>query len=408
MQMRKLDPGELGLFAVFINIYTWIFVIADAFALQNMIQFGVNPANRKHINFISLLILLSITISSSIIIIVIREPLAELFKDPRFFEAAGYLPLLILLTLPRVFCLKLIFRDRQFRDLFFVDLFFFGSMALMTIFLLVTRSELTFRHLIVIYLIGTAMSSAYALIINRKKIEFARSGDLTLKTILKFSFSIAASGTLHNIPRQLDVLMIQTFFSSTVSGIYFSAKTLFRVFDEAVNAAYGMVYPASVKLFEQQDKKGFHDLMTKSVSFLILSFTISILILQFGLGSFVIKLFLPAKYYEAIGMFNILLIAGYTLPFFALASIISATGKPNKVMIIVAIGVVISFSVLAIVGFVGNEKLVPLGMITYSVTTGLLCYLYAYKHFDFKPSQIFRSFGDTAYYAKKLFIKFTK
>jgi len=42
-------------------------------------------------------------------------------------------------------------------------------------------------------------------------------------------------------------------FSTSVVGIYYSAKTLFRFFEETANAAVSLVYPAAVRALESKN-----------------------------------------------------------------------------------------------------------------------------------------------------------
>jgi hypothetical protein len=83
LQMKYLEPDHLGLFALLINLHTWIFIISDSLALQNIIQFGVERENRKIVNLYSLILLIILTLGSSLIFYLFRHPLSDLFEEGR-------------------------------------------------------------------------------------------------------------------------------------------------------------------------------------------------------------------------------------------------------------------------------------------------------------------------------------
>jgi hypothetical protein len=189
-------------------------------------------------------------------------------------------------------------------------------------------------------------------------------------------------------------MLIQYFFSATSVGVYQSAKNLFRFFDEACNTAGSIIYPAAIRLINFKNFKGLNDLVTKAVSFVFVGFIFIIIICEFGLSDFIISSLLM-KYLSAIGQFNLLVLAALSLPFIILSGIITASGKPQIVLNYVLTSIIIWFGTMVIVGYSKNMALIPLAQIIYSTIFGTLCYFYAKRHFDFKPMQILRAFGDT-------------
>ncbi|MDQ1264658.1 MAG: hypothetical protein QG559_1659 [Campylobacterota bacterium] len=109
--------------------------------------------------------------------------------------------------------------------------------------------------MIYIYLTGTAIASVNSIIMSRKQIRFSKNGDIKLKDLIKFGLPMALQSAFHSMPRQLDIYIIQALFSTGIVGIYSSAKSLYRFFDEASSAAYGLVYPTAVKLIESKNTK---------------------------------------------------------------------------------------------------------------------------------------------------------
>ncbi|MFC2131837.1 lipopolysaccharide biosynthesis protein, partial [Bacteroidota bacterium] len=348
-QMRALQPGEWGLFGLMIGLHTWIFIVIDSFALQGLIQFGMNETNKKKVNSIALIIQLFMSVIFSLLIYLLRFELAIIFNEDGFIKIGFVLPVLILLTIPRTYVIKLIYRTQEFHKLFLVNASFFAVMTFLTIYYLINNHFLTFNDMIIIYLFGSGLSSAFSILLLRKELQFNFSGDIKILKIMKFSLPWTIYSALNYLPKTLDLFVVQYFFQTEATGVYYSAKNLFRVFDETLNASYGLVYPAAVRQIEKNNTKGLNDLMTKSVSFLLFAFIIAVLILEFGLSEFIITSFLPANYHSAVGQFNLLLIAALGMPFLMLYTVITAMGKPQIVMNFAAISVVCAILSLYIV-----------------------------------------------------------
>jgi O-antigen/teichoic acid export membrane protein len=103
------------------------------------------------------------------------------------------------------------------------------------------------------------------------------------------------TNALHSLPKQLDSYLVSYFFGTSATGIYYSAKTLFRVFEETLAAVQGLIYPAAVRYVERNDKVGLKIVMTKAVSFLFFAFLFIVIILQLGLSEFMITKFCSFK-----------------------------------------------------------------------------------------------------------------
>jgi O-antigen/teichoic acid export membrane protein len=399
IQIKYIDPKEFGLYALLINMHTWIFIVADAY-LTNLIQFGMNKDNVKLVNTYSVFVHIIIALGASLIFFTIQTPLSGVFNEPRIKEIANYLPLLCLVFIPRTFCIKLLLRDHKMQKLFWVDLAFFGTMAILTLYYIYTYHNLNFNLMLVIYFAGSIISMLISILLTLKSLEFGFSGGIKLKKLLSFGFPLMLTSAFNALPKQLDIYIVQFFFSTSVVGIYYSAKTLFRFFEESANAAISLVYPAAVRALESKNYKGLNDMMTKATSFIFISFLIIIIPLELGLSRLLIEWFLPVKYHLAVDHFNVLMLAALGLPFVILSTIINAAQKPYTVLLYVIISVVLSFTTYYFVGLSGNQYLIPVGVIVYLLSLGILCFIYVNKHYDFRLKQLFRAVGDSYYYLR--------
>ncbi len=401
LQIRVMDPADFGLFSMIIGLHTWIFGVSDSFALNHIVQFGTFESDRPKVNLFSLSLHLTITIVSAILVFLLKDLLAVIFSEPRFVVIGYVLPVLTLLTIPRTYCIKIIFRERAYKRLFFVNLAFFGTMSLITAYLLVNKGKISFDNIVWLYYIGTFVSMLISILLTFKHLKFGTIGNVSFKKMLNFSLPITLYSALHGLPKNLDTYIIKLFFPLSTIGVYNSSKTLYRLFEEANNATIGLLYPVAVRQIEFKNHQNVNDLMTKAVSFILMPVVFMVAILELGLSEFLITTFLPYKYHLAVGHFNILLIAAIFLPFTVIPNIITAYGKPQIVLKYVAIAVSFSIATFFIVGYLHSEILIPLGIIVYTAILGILCFKYVNKNMGFKFASIFRIFSDTFNFIKK-------
>lgn len=401
LQIKALDPAEFGLAQLLLNLHNWIFLVSDSFALHGIIQFGAEKEGRGKVNTISLILHTSLVLGLALIVLTFGGIMANTLGQPRFTEIASLIPLLCLLNIPRTFCLKLIVREFRFARLFFSNFAYFGIMTALTLYYLIAREQLFFEDIVAIYFAGAAFSSLVTLLLAYKFIEFKYKGSVRIGQLLRFGIPLTVQSALHAFPRQLDIYIVQYFFTTSAVGVYSSAKSLFRVFEEAGNASYTLIYPAAVKQLKIGARNELNDLLTKAVSFMFIAFSAAIIMLSAGLSEMFITWFLPAKYYAAIGMFNLMLIAAFFIPITMVLMIIVASGKPEKSLKIVAVSVLLSIAAFLSAGFLGAESFLPAGIIAYNAGLAILGLIYVKKRWGFPVKQLFRAIPDTLHFIRK-------
>lgn len=400
VQMRYLEPADLGLWGLLAGINTWIFIVSDGLALQSVIQFGPREESRGKLHLYALALHSGITLGAAATVFAASGLISKALVLPRFREIALALPIYVALMIPRTYCLKFLYRDYELRNVFFMNLAFFLPPAALTLYFIMSKGALDFGDMILIAFSGAAASSITAATLARKKLVFGFKGETKAREILNFGLPVMLTSSLHSAPKYLDLYVVQYFFSTSAVGVYFSAKTLFRFFEDAVNAAHGLVYPASVKRLGKNDPEGFTAVMTKSASFVLFAFAAIALMLEAGGTRLLVETFLPEKYYYAIGQFNLLVVGAIFMPFFLLSSVITATGRPDAVLKHTAIAAAVSFATFFLVGYFDARGLIPLGIVVYCATLAALFYNYARLRLGFKPAHIFRAAPDVWRYLR--------
>ena len=385
LQMNRMTTSEFGLFALLISIHTWIFVVSDAVALQNIIQFGMNEKTASRANVFSLVLHLMIVIGLPMYIFIMKEPLSIIFGVKELSYIFGILPWFCLATLVRTYCIKFVFKHSQMHQLFFINLMLFLPITLLTFYYKWTDGFLNLDRMIIMYFTGHILSSITALLFTHKKIKLSMKGKLSLKEVLNFSMPLLFTNALHSLPKQLDSYLVSFFFGTSATGIYFSAKTLFRVFEETL---------AAVRRLERGDRAGLKEIIVKAISVLFFTFIAIIIVLQFGLSEYLITKFLSSKFANAIGQFNLLSYAALGLPFLILTSLIVAERKPKVLFRYVLFSVICFLISFILVGINQNPALIPITYIVYSYALAITGIYYFVKNYGYSFRDLFRVFAD--------------
>lgn len=371
VQIAALPKEVFGVFNLLVMLNTWIMMVSDGSALAGVIQFGSDVNERPRVNLLAILIHTIVVMGSSLLIFVFSEPLAQLFKTRELTSVALWLPVYCFLTLPRMFCLKFLFRDMRMRDLFFADLVWFGVRTLMTIWAISHGGLNTFEDILLIDLVGIGASSLVSMVLTRKDIVFSREGSMTVRTFLGYGLPLAAATALNTAPRLLDGFVVTVFFGVGVNGVYASAKNLYRVFEQGFDAVTTLMYPAAVRMFSQNRIQDLQILVTKAVSFTLLPVILIVAILQLGASGMILGLLGP-KYALAVTHYDLLSLSALIMPFGLLGTVILAMGSSASILLYSAAGMISSLGMLVLVGYADQPQLVGLGIVTNTLVVSVL------------------------------------
>ncbi len=402
------DTAAYGLFTMLTALQTWIFIVSDGSALQGIIQFGMDKGNRPKVNTISGVLHISVVMGFSVLIALLHSVLATMFNEPRIAQVALWLPVYCLLTIPRSFCLKLLLRDLQMKQIFWVNFSWFGTMSVLTLWLIVngslsnplTSSIDKFHLLSLIAFTGMLVSSVTAVVLSRGLLGFGMRGEVTFKDIITFGLPQAGVSTTHNIVRQLDGFLLLYFFHDAGAvGVYNAAKTLFRVFEVIMDAVTSLVYPTTVRLVSEQRTMELTALLSKAISFTLLFSLIVIIILECGVTN-IITLLIPKFVGTALHL-NILILAGLFMPISILGTVFMAYRRTSKLLVITVVSSVIALCVFLSMGCSRNIVFFSLGVVSYSVSLALLELYFVQSILPFSLSQLTRAIPDILVYLKK-------
>lgn len=371
--------SDYGIYAIIIAIHNWIFTISDSLTLQSIIQFGMVPEYRLKVNTISIIFHSSFTLFSSLLIVFLSSFFTFFLNEPKLVEALYYLPLISLSFILRTFSQKIMYRDQLMSNLFFSNLSFFCSISIFYLFVIYLSDSLSLYTLIFGYIFGGLVSSLISMILIKKRLMFGIQGLIKVKKILKFNIQMTIVSLLFSAPRQLDIVLLKVFFSLEYIGLYSAAKTIFRVFEEIMNAISALVYPSAVKHTNQNNQLELQSILTKSVTYGFIVFSSLFIVFHF-FGSYLIFHYLiPQKFYASYNNFQILLFSLPFLPLTFLYSIMVAQNKMKEIIISISAGIVIFLFTLLAIGYYNLFQLIPLPFVSYYLVIGLISIVYAKK-----------------------------
>ncbi|MCS6807514.1 MAG: oligosaccharide flippase family protein [Bacteroidota bacterium] len=401
MQNNALPPHELGLYTLCNALHTFIFALSDGFVLQSIIVKGAHKELRGSVTRFAVFWHIALVMGISGGIFSFQEAFAWFLREPRLKLVAAYLPLLCFLALPRTLCLKYLIRDVQMREVFVVNVAWIGSMTGVTIWLLVHHALVSFEAMAIIAASGMGTSSIVALWITRRQIFFATVERIHPREFWSIGMYQGTAALLGNLIRQLDVAGIQYFFGAATVGVYQAAKTLFRFFDEAFNAIISLVYPATMRFVYEKRFEELRSMLSKMLSFSLAAILVIVAVAQAGGAEYAISHLLSRKYAAAVGYFCLLLWAAPAMPCVALSPVMVAFGEMRRFLLYIVGAMIVGMTMLATIGILHMEALVPLGIVAYTVVLGIWIFAAVQSYLHIPMRMLFRVIPDTMHFLRR-------
>jgi len=119
------------------------------------------------VNFLSIIVYAACTLGFASLLFLLRSPLSVLLNEPRFLTVAAFFPPYIALTIPRMYLLSIQQRDLYMHRIFAANLVWMGTMAAVTLILLLSDHLRTFEDMMLIVYSGSITSSVHLLWLSR-------------------------------------------------------------------------------------------------------------------------------------------------------------------------------------------------------------------------------------------------
>lgn len=374
LQIRALSPEEYGLAAQLLTLQAWIAIVAEGSVLQGIIQYGQDQRERGRANALALTLHTVLTLGIAGAIALARDLLSSAFNEPRFRSVALLLVLYSAIGIPRSFALKLLQRELRVRDVFLTNAAWLGTCTVLTVIFLLHGWLVTFEDFALIACSGMAAGSLVGIVLGRDLIELSLGGTLPARSVVGFSLPQALMMAMATSIRQLDIFLVQLFFSTRAAGIYNAAKMLYRVFETGADAAMWLLYPTAVQLLHQERRDALRALIAKALVLQCMIAIGTVAIAEFG-GTALLVRFLGLRYQETAAIFNVMAFGALALPFLMLQSVQLALHRVEQLLKITAIGVAAALAAYLLAGIASALWLVGSGVVAYAVVVALLLVL---------------------------------
>jgi O-antigen/teichoic acid export membrane protein len=394
-QVSLMNPSEFGLFALLDAIIIAISTLTDSFALNGIVKYGSRKEERAKFNALIAYAHIGLSGILSLAMFISRHDIALLFGEPLLIQVAEYVPILMALTLPRLFFIKFLLRETHMRSVFIANGSWFFTMIGLTIFIGMQNGSLTLTDMVYISCAGTTIGSIAGGLLAFRSIEFAMPSMTVFWEFIRFGSFQVAWNIPATIMRHLDVYIIQYFFGAAIVGIFQSAKTLYRFFEALIDGISGLYYPALVRMHARGDLQAEHAMTSKIISFTMFFMIGIVIILQLGMGEWLITMFLSEKYLMAYQHFSVLMLTSIILPMMITAIIYITRDHMKALLANAVISSIVGIIVSIIIGISGQSAYIALGTMSYTFSFSLIGILYAMKQGIFHPVDFFRAIPDT-------------
>jgi lipopolysaccharide exporter len=319
--IRVLPEEEFGSFVLIQEIFLILSNLAAAFALHPLLKFGSEASDdQRDLLGATILFNLIFLLASSILVMVLRSPLALVLKAPAIEGLMVAVPVMLAANFIRNYTLILLQTRFALQRVFWIDAgHFLGAPLLIYVFSRLGRFN-SAADLVQINVISLTFSSLIGLWLGRhllrakllpRRAELARVwdyGKYSLGNIVGYLFYSRA-----------DSFFLSSFGGPAAVALYNSIKVFVRLFDTVPQVVQMFVLPAISKLQSLNDRSRMIALVEKAITFTTIAMTpVFLLLLLFSPQ--MIAIIYGGRYADAAPLLQILSVGALLTPIIAVAS----------------------------------------------------------------------------------------
>ncbi len=319
---QTLSDIELGSWAIFQGIFMAISLLADFFILQPMVKISSeHESDSQPIITASNVLYAAFTLGLSFLVVLFARPIAELFKTPVAAAAFALMGLTMLSTIVRNVSIRILQIDYRIVAIFVIDLVYFTIVIGLSI---IGWRDGTLREagdFVMYNLWGFLASSAVGFIYTMRRMVPSLGGlESAFRRVLRLGVHQGGTGFLTVTQQQTDIAIVSGLRGGVAVGIYYVARSFFRVFEAIRDAAQLLLVPATSKAFSQERIESvaeISEVSTAALFLLLVPVAIACVV-----GAPIVGPMLPQKYAEAVPEFQLLMSCGVAMPFVIVPSAI--------------------------------------------------------------------------------------
>lgn len=401
---KVIGESAWGIFATSQAILTIMYMLADGFALQVMVNFGVVEERRPEATTAALILYLSFLILCTGLIWLGRADIAAITGKPDLIPVLALFPILAFSFILRNFTLKMAQLLIDTRGTFIID----AAWAVATVGLLlhgwITGWLVDEIDMVWVAAAAAGVSSIAGLLLYGGRIRFARRFEPgVFRQMVRFGLAQFGSATTMGFLSQGDVLLLTTFVSdAAVVGNYDVAKKFFRGFEGIRDAGALFVYPAVARLSAQHRFEERRALVEKMIAFVAIVITPIVLLIWLGPIDRLFALIYKENYRLAPDLFRLMALGALAIPLSMNSYVLLGMSEVRR-LFTVTTGAVIVFLILSLllVPEIGGEGQ-ALALVGSFWTLGILSYMFVSRKAGLTPRGILRRWRDALDFARNL------
>lgn len=400
---KVIGPESWGVYAVTQALLTSVFTLSDSFALQAMVNFGMEESRRKEAYSVAALLHLAFVVICTAAVYLGRTALAAFFDEPALLATLDIFPFFALGFLLRNFFLKVAQLHIDTRATFIIDFVWVGGTLALIVHGWLTGTLVTARDMIVIMALSSGASSLMGLALFGRKVRFTTGidGSYAIRMV-RFGIAQLGSAVTLVLQTQGDALILKAFVSSAVVGNYDAAKSFFRGFEAIRDAGALFVYPAVAKLAVERRRAELVLLLEKMIGFMLIVVTPVVIAVWVGPTDYIFDLIYKGKFGEAATIFKILSLAALAIPFSMNTHVLGGLGQARRYFRVTLAAALLSvLASLVLVPWIGARG-TAIAMIVSFVALGVLATRAVRQSVPFSLRSAFGRWRDALNFVLKL------
>ena len=360
LPMKAIGPASWGLFATSQAILTIIFLVADRFALQIIVNFGVIEEQRKQATSTAVLLDTLFIGSCTFAIWLGRYDIGAFTAKPELAPVLALFPLVACAFWLRNFTLMVAQLHIDTRGRFIIDGAWIGATTLLLLHGHYAGWLVDEIDMMYITAASAGFSSLVGFLIYSSRIRFALSFPFSLfKRMVRFGVAQFGSAATTGFLAQGDVVLLASLVGdAAIVGNYDAAKKFFRGFEGIRDAVVLFVYPAVARLSAQHRSDELRVLIEKMIAFMAIVIVPIVLLVWILPIDQVFHWVFKGKYQLAPDLFRLLSFAALAIPFSMNNYVLLGMSQVRRLFlataITVAIFVLISLIAVPLLGAKGQ------------------------------------------------------
>lgn len=401
---KVIGEAAWGIFATSQAILTIMYMLADGFALQVMVNFGVVEERRPEATTAALVLYLGFLLLTTGLIYLAREDIAMVTGKPDLIPVLALFPILALSFILRNFTLKMAQLLIDTRGTFIID----AAWAFATVGLLLHGwldgwlvDEI---DMVWVAAAAAAFSSLVGLLLYGRRIRFARRFEPGMfRRMARFGIAQFGSAATMGFLSQGDVLLLTTFVSdAAVVGNYDVAKKFFRGFEGIRDAGALFVYPAVARLSSQHRFEERRALVEKMIAFVTIVIVPIVLLIWFGPVDQLFALIYKGNYQLAPDLFRLMALGALAIPLSMNSYVLLGMSEVRRLFTVTfgAVVVFLALSLLLVPEMGGSGQ--ALALVGSFWTLGILGYIFVSRRAGLTPLGILGRWRDAFDFGRSL------